>query len=142
MNVIKVNKGQFESDVFYGDININGKSVIVCNFLKSKTDEYEFRWITKCRAGFQIIAEAKGTVGSLIYNLGKHCGGVEVKIGDNWFHVLSIKSGKWVNVDKGILETLTVSDMHRAFSKMIDWNMWKQLNTKTHASMAFMMNAA
>lgn len=129
-------------DVFYGNIRINGENVSVSNHLKSATDEYEFRWITKCRAGFQIIADAKGTVGSLVHNLSKHCGGVEVKIGGHWFHVLCVKGGKWVSIDKGILEALTVGDMHRAFSKMVDWNMWKSLNTKTWASMAFVQNAA
>ena len=58
-----------------------------------------------------------------------------------WFHVLTTKGGKWHSIDKNILENLTVGDMHSAFSKMIDWNMWKKLNTKTWASMAFVMNA-
>lgn len=127
-------------DVFYGSVRINGEDISVSNHLKSATKNYEFRYITKCRAGFQIIADANCTVGDLVYNLSKHCGGVEVKIGDNWFHVLCIKGGKWVSIDKGILETLTVGDMHQSFKKMIDWNLWKQLNTKTWASMAFVQN--
>ncbi len=43
--------------------------------------------------------------------------------------------------DKGILDNLTVGNMHQSFSKMIDWNIWNKLNTKTWASMAFVMNA-
>ena len=43
------------SDVFYGNIRINGSDVSVSNHLKSTTKKYEFRWITKCRAGFQIV---------------------------------------------------------------------------------------
>ena len=58
-----------------------------------------------------------------------------------WFHVLTTKGGKWYSIDKAILERLTVGDMHQAFSKMIDWSIWKKLNTKTWASMAFVMNA-
>ena len=142
-SMIKVNdkKSICGGDVFYGSIRINGKDVSVSNHLKSATDEYEFRYITKCRAGFQIIVDVKCTVKELVYNLSKHCGGVEVKINNHWFHVMSFKGGKWVGVDKGILENLTVGNMHSAFSKMVDWDMWKKLNTKTWASMAFVMNA-
>jgi len=128
-------------DVFYGNIRINGKDVSVSNHLKSTTKKYDFRYITKCRAGFQIIVDANCTVEALVHNLGKHCAGVEVKIGNHWFHVMSFKGGKWVNIDKGILEVLTVGDMHQAFTKMVDWDMWKQLNTKTWASKAFVYNA-
>lgn len=129
------------SDVFYGNIRINGSDVSVSNHLKSTTKKYEFRWTTKCRAGFQIVVDAKCTVKELTHGLSKHCTCVQVNLNGYWFNVLSTKSGKWVGIDKGILEQLTVGDMHQAFSKMVDWNMWKQLNTKTWASMAFVMNA-
>ena len=142
-SMIKVNSSeQMGGDVFYGSIRINGSEVSVSNHLKSKTEKYEFRWVTKCKAGFQIVVDAKSTTQELVHSLSKHCTNVQVKVGDYWFNVLCIKSGKWVGVDKGILEALTVGDMHQAFSKMIDWNMWKQLNTKTWASMAFVQNAA
>lgn len=140
-SMITVNEGPMSGDVFYGNIRINGENVSVSNHLKSTTKKYEFRYITKCRAGFQIIVDANCTVESLVHNLSKHCGGVEVKINNHWFHVLSIKGGKWVGIDKGILEVLTVGDMHQAFTKMVDWNMWKQLNTKTWACKAFVQNA-
>jgi len=129
-----------KSDVFYGNININGKNIGVSNHLKSATEKYDFRYITKCRAGFQIIVDANCTVKELVYNLSKNCAGIEVKVGEYWFHVMCVKGGKWVSIDKGILESLSVGNIHQAFSKMVDWNIWKQLNAKTWASKSFVMN--
>ena len=145
-NMIKVNKGTMSGDVFYGNIDINGNSVSVCNHLKDENEVYKFRMTAKARAGFQTIYDFEGTVKELPRALSKHTTVVEVaKKYDNgaecWFHVLTTKGGKWHSIDKNILENLTVGDMHSAFSKMIDWNMWKKLNTKTWASMAFVMNA-
>jgi hypothetical protein len=58
-----------------------------------------------------------------------------------WFHVLTTKGGKWYSIDKGILEVLTVGDMHGAFPKMVDWNIWKRMNTKFHSCKSFVPNA-
>jgi hypothetical protein len=43
-------------------------------------------------------------------------------------------------IDKEILENLTVGDMHGSFSKMVDWDIWKQVNAKTHACKSFINN--
>lgn len=145
-SMIKVNDGNFGGDVFYGSININGNSVSVSNHLKDENEVYKFRMTSKSRAGFQVIRDFEGTVKELPRELSKHTTVVEfAKKYDNgsehWFHVLTTKGGKWYSIDKNILENLTVGDMHSAFSKMVDWDMWKKLNTKTWASMAFVMNA-
>jgi hypothetical protein len=145
-SMIKVNDGNLGGDVFYGSIDINGNSVSVCNHLKDENEVYKFRMTAKARAGFQTITDFEGTVKELPMALSKHTTVVEVaRKYDNgkeyWFHVLTTKGGKWHSIDKNILEKLTVGDMHSAFSKMVDWNMWKKLNTKTWASMAFVMNA-
>ncbi len=92
-----------------------------------------------------MIRDYKGTVEGLIDCITKHTTVVEMerKYDDGtsiWFHVFAIKGSKWYTIDKSILENLTVGNMHQAFSKMIDWDMWKKLNTKTWASMAFVMN--
>ncbi len=145
-NMIKVNDSKFGGDVFYGSININGNSVSVSNLLKDENEVYKFRMTGKARAGFQMITDFEGTVKELPYYLSKHTTVVEVAKkyengSEHWFHVLTTKGGKWYSIDKGILDNLTVGNMHQSFSKMIDWNMWKKLNTKTWASMAFVMNA-
>ena len=144
MNIINKNKSNLGGDVFYGDITINGNRVSVSDLIKGN-EEHSYRMTTKCRAGFQVIRDYKGTVEGLIDCISKHTTVVEMEHKlDNgtshWFHVLTTKGGKWYSIDKSILEKLTVGDMHQSFSKMVDWNLWKQLNTKTWASMAFMMN--
>jgi hypothetical protein len=143
MNMIKKNESKLGGDVFYGNITINSNNVMVSDLIKN--EEHNFRMTTKCKAGFQVIRDYKGTVEGLIDCMGKHTTVVELeRKHDNgtssWFHVFATKGSKWYTIDKAILEALTVGDMHQSFSKMVDWNMWKQLNTKTWASMAFVMN--
>jgi signal transduction histidine kinase len=143
MNMIKKNESKLGGDVFYGNITINNNNVMVSDLIKN--EEHNFRMTTKCKAGFQVIRDYKGTVEGLIDCMGKHTTVVEMerKYDDgtsNWFHVFATKGSKWYTIDKAILEALTVGDMHQSFSKMVDWAMWKQLNTKTWASMAFVMN--
>lgn len=145
--MIRVNESLMAGDVFYGSINLNGKDVSVSNHLKDKTGVYTFRMTTKARAGFQTIRDYTGPIQGLIQCLSKHTTVVEMERKGNdgksyWFHVLTTKGGKWHSIDKGILEQLTIGDMHHAFSKMVDWDMWKKLNAKTWASMAFLENAA
>ena len=143
MNMIKKNESKLGGDVFFGNITINSNNVMVSDLIKN--EEHNFRMTTKCKAGFQVIRDYKGTVEGLIDCMGKHTTVVELeRKHDNgtssWFHVFATKGSKWYTIDKAILEALTVGDMHQSFSKMVDWNMWKQLNTKTWASMAFVMN--
>ena len=146
--LIKVNTGTLSGDVFYGSIRINGNQVSVSNLTElGKT--YRFRYTAKARAGFPVIADVECTIEALPYYLSKNTTVVEVErpipgvIGGNshWFHILTTKGGKWYSIDKGILEVLTVGDMHGAFPKMIDWNIWKRMNTKFHSCMAFVPNA-
>ena len=144
MKVIKVNKGTLGGDVFYGSVRINDNDVSVSNLIKDEA-EHTFRMTGKVKAGFQTIRDYKGTIQGLICLLSKDTTVVEYKREyedgtSSWFHILTTKGGKWYSIDKSLLEKLTVGDMHQAFSKMIDWNMWKSLNTTTWASKAFVMN--
>jgi hypothetical protein len=141
--LIKVNTGTLSGDVFYGSIRINGENVSVSNLTEvGKT--YRFRYTAKAKAGFPIICDVECSVEALGYHLGKNTTVVEVEriISGKpyWFHILTIKGGKWYSIDKNLLESLTVGDMHRAFPKMIDWNIWKEMNTKFHSCKSFSMN--
>ena len=143
--LIEVNTGTLSGDVFYGSIRINGEKVNVSNLTElGKT--YRFRYTAKARAGFPIIVDAECSVEALAYYLGKNTTVVEMErmIGGKpyWFHILTIKGGKWYSIDKNLLESLEVGDMHRAFPKMIDWNIWKSMNTKFHSCKSFVMNEA
>ena len=144
MNMIKVNESKLGGDVFYGNISINSNNVMVSDLIKDN-EENVYRMTAKCKAGFQVIRDYKGTVEGLIDCMSKNTTVVEIerKYKDgtsSWFHVFATKGAKWYSIDKSILEKLTVGDMHQSFKKMVDWDMWKQLNTKTWASLAFMMN--
>ena len=142
--LIKINTDPMGGNVFYGSININGNRVGVSN-LTELGKEYRFRYTGKARAGFPLICDVVCTIENLPYYLSKNTTVVEMEkmIGGKsyWFHILTTKGGKWNSIEKNLLESLTVGDMHGAFPKMIDWNIWKKLNTKTWASMAFVMNA-
>ena len=143
--LISINTTTLGGDVFYGSILINGNRVGVSNLTESgKT--YRFRYTSKAKAGFPIICDVECTVENLPYYLSKSTTVVEVeRIIDgksHWFHILTIKGGKWNSIDKTLLESLTVGDMHGTFPKMVDWTIWKQMNTKFHSCKSFVMNEA
>jgi hypothetical protein len=143
--LIEVNSGTLSGGVFYGSIRINGERVGVSNLTElGKT--YRFRYTAKAKAGFPIIVDAECSVEALPYYLCKNTTVVEMEkiiSGKSyWFHILTIKGGKWYSIDKNLLESMEVGDMHRAFPKMIDWNIWKSMNTKFHSCKSFVMNEA
>ena len=141
--LIKVNTDPMGGNVFYGTININGNRVSVSN-LTELGKEYRFRYTAKARAGFPVIGDVECTIENLPYYLSKNTTVVEMEkmIGGKsyWFHILTTKGGKWYSIEKNLLESLTVGDMHGAFPKMIDWNIWKAMNTKFHSCKAFINN--
>ena len=144
-NLIKINESQFAGNVFYGSIRINDASVIVGNLIEDKTKEYKFRMIGKARAGFPLIHEVECKISDLPYYLSKHSTYVEFQTiredgKVDWWHILTTKGGKWHSIEKSLLESLCVGDMHNAFPKMIDWKIWKAMNTKFHSCKAFVMN--
>jgi hypothetical protein len=142
--LIKLNTGTLSGDVFYGSIDINGSTVSVSN-LTELGMEYRFRYTTKARAGFPVIADIECKIEELRYYMSKNTTVVEVErmIGgkSHWFHILTTKGGKWYSIDKNLLESLTVGDMHGAFPKMIDWNIWKRVNAKFHSCKSFVPKA-
>ena len=143
--LITVNSGPMSGDVFYGSIRINGQSVNVSNLTEIGIP-YRFRYTAKAKAGFPVIGDVECTVEALPYYLSKNTTVVQMEriIGGNpyWFNVLTTKGGKWHSIEKNLLENLEVGDMHRAFPKMVDWNIWKAMNTKFHSCKSFVMNQA
>jgi hypothetical protein len=143
--LIKIHTGTMSGDVFYGTIRINGNSVNVSN-LTELGKEYRFRYTAKAKAGFPVIGDVECTVEALPYYLSKNTTVVQMErlIGGKpyWFNILTIKGGKWHSIEKNLLENLEVGDMHRAFPKMVDWNIWKAMNTKFHSCKSFVQNQA
>ena len=143
--LITVNTGTLSGDVCYGSIRINGSSVCVSN-LTEIGKSYRFRYTAKAKAGFPTICDVECNVEALPHYLSKNTTVVEVERLINgrscWFHILTTKGGKWYSIDKNLLESFDVGDMHRAFPKMIDWNIWKAMNTKFHTCKSFVFNQA
>lgn len=141
--LIVLNQNTLAGNVFYGSININGTHINVSN-LTELGKEYRFRYTGKARAGFPLICDVECTIENLPYYLSKNTTVVEMErmIGGKsyWFHILTTKGGKWNSIEKNLLESLTVGDMHGAFPKMIDWNIWKAMNTKFHSCKSFVNN--
>ena len=142
-NLIELTTDTRTSSVTYGSIKINGNKISVSNHLSLGSD-YKFRMIAKARAGFPIIRDLECSLVELPYYLSKHTTFVEVLSEvcgkPYWFPVLTTKGGKWNSIDKGILEVLTVNDMRGAFPKMVDWNIWKAMNTKFGSCKSFVYN--
>jgi len=141
--LITINTGTMSGDVFYGTMRINGNTVGVSN-LTELGKEQRFRYTAKARAGFPVIGDVECTIENLPYYLSKNTTVVQMeRVIDGksyWFNILTIKGGKWNSIDKNLLESLTVGDMHGAFPKMVDWNIWKAMNTKWHSCKSFVMN--
>lgn len=143
--LITVNTGTMSGDVFYGTIRINGQLVGVSN-LTEIGKKYRFRYTAKAKAGFPVIGDVECNIETLPYYLSKNTTVVQVeRLIDGksyWFNILTTKGGKWNSIDKNLLESLQVGDMHGSFPKMIDWNIWKAMNTKFHSCWAFVQNQA
>jgi hypothetical protein len=147
--LIEINTGTMSGDVFYGTIRINGDTIGVSNLTKLG-EKHRFRYTAKAKAGFPVIGDIECTVEQLPYYLSKNTTVVQMERvisginGDSsyWFNILTTKGGKWNSIDKNLLENLEVGDMHRAFPKMIDWNIWKFNNTKFHSCKSFVQNQA
>ncbi len=141
--LITVNTGPMSGDVFYGSININGTHISVSN-LTELGKPYRFRATGKARAGFPIIVDIECNVEALPYYLSKNTTVVQmerlIEGKPYWFNIITTKGGKWNSIDKNLLESLQVGDMHSSFPKMIDWNIWKAMNTKFHSCKSFVMN--
>ena len=108
-------------------------------------EKFDFRYVTQCKAGWPIIGECTTTPSGLAYYISKYTTCIEFKrVGKDgteyWLSVLNMKGGKIVNIDLELLLNLAVGNMHHAFPKMVDYDLWKRMNTKSHASFAYKFN--
>lgn len=136
--------GTMAGSVFYGHgtLQIHGKGrhqFRVSNHLDMKK-EYEFRYIAKARAGWNTIFDFKAKPTGIWYYIGKTTQCVQVKLGNNWFDIYTSKGGVWESVDVTLLDLATVSDIHKAAPKMVDFHTWERLGAETHADLAFCVN--
>jgi len=101
--------------------------------------QYEYRAVTKCRAGFLTISDGKDYLCNIVTGWKKSAlHTVEIKTeGGVYLTALAMKGGKFYIIDKEILENITVGDIHSSFSSMADYNHWKNIGSKTWADLAY-----
>jgi len=149
MEIIDNLKLESSNAVFAGTVtqkDNKGKHLkfTVSNHLKEGV-EYTFRYTCKCRAGFLNISNQTATPEQFISSTHAFLDNVQVlkKFDDGtayWFNVLTTKGGKFHSIDKEFLNHLTVGHMHAAWKKMVDYDLWKRMNSKSHASYAYKKN--
>jgi hypothetical protein len=139
--------GDSDTEFWYGKVYQQDKTGKGFEFNVSNHLElgvkYNWRTVGKCRAGFVTIFDREDqTPEQMSYYFAKGTQNVQVyKEFPNgkglWLNVLTLKGGRFDSVDKSILESLTVGVIHEAFSKNVDYNLWKLTNAKSHASTDF-----
>ena len=147
--------GDTSKNFYYGRVNQNdnlGKrfNFMVTNHL-DEDKKYKFRFTSKCKAGFLNISETRydETPKQFIQNTYGFLDNVQVwKESDSptekykglWLNVLTTKGKRFYSIDKSFLLNLKVGNIHNAWKKMVDFDLWKSMNTKTHADYAYQMN--
>lgn len=115
----------------------------------------KFRFITKCRAGYFSCNDARDFDDARLYAnpasvMSAYKKGalhsVEYKPAgsDNFFTVFAKKGNKVILMDEAIMRGLDVACINQLWfnTNLMDMNQYKAVNSKTWASMAFVMNEA
>jgi len=115
----------------------------------------KFRFITKCRAGYFTCNDARDFDDARLYAnpasvMSAYKKGalqaVEYKPtgSDNFFTVFAKKGNKVIIMDEAIMRGLDVGCINQLWfnTNLMDMNQYKAVNSKTWASMAFVMNEA
>lgn len=113
----------------------------------------KFRFITKCKAGYMTCNDARDFDDARLYEnpasvMSAYKKGalhtVEYKPSgsDNFFTVFAKKGNKVILMDEAIMRGLDVGCINGLWynTNLMDMNQYKAVNSKTWASMAFVMN--
>ena len=149
------NHPEIDNKFYYGKVSQydnTGKyfTFSVTNHL-DENKKYKFRYTAKCRAGFLTISETRyeQPPQEFIQQTYGFLDNVQVwSEAENptedhkgiWLNVLCTKGKKFYSIDKSFLLNLTVSNMHHAWKKMVDFDLWKRMGSKTHADYPYKMN--
>lgn len=134
------------SSVFFGhgdmilDHTQKSHRFTVCSHLK-KGKEYEFRSITKARAGWNTIHDFTCKAEHIWGEVSKHVQCIQVKEGKNWFHIYVTKGGLWETIDNLMLDICTVGDIRSASPKNASYIHWNKSGAQTWADLAFVTNS-
>tara|TARA_B100000768_G_scaffold77853_1_gene74050 strand:- start:451 stop:933 length:483 start_codon:yes stop_codon:yes gene_type:complete len=142
MYIKENNHPHTDGTTFTIEQNINGK------MHRFHTSEYGFKWdveydyrvVTKCRAGFFTISDGKSTLQNLVNRYQKNAlHTIELKSlkSDTFLTALALKGGKFATVANCILENIEIGTIHSSFPKMADHGHWKAIGSKTWADNAY-----
>lgn len=149
------NHSEVDNKFYYGKVSQNDNTGKYFEFTVSnhldENKKYKFRYTTKCKAGFLIISETRydQTPKQFIEQTYGFLENVQVWIDSEnptenhkglWLNVLTTKGKRFYSIDKNFLLNLTVGNMYHAWKKMVDYNLWKRMGTKTHADYPYKMN--
>ena len=87
--------------------------------------DYEFRYVTKCDAGFMVINDYTGKITRLTNFKKNRLQSAQVKINDIWLTVFAVKSGKMVTCDKGLLDVMIPNNFHYMCPNMTSASLYK-----------------
>ncbi len=145
-----VGKKFYYGRVFQKDNTGKRFDFMVSNHME-EDKKYKFRFTSKCKAGFVCINETnyEMTPKQFISSTYGFLENVQVWIESEnptdthkgiWLNVLTTKGKKFHSIDKNFLLNLKVGNIHSAWKKMVDYDLWKRMGTKTHADYVYKMN--
>jgi len=90
---------------------------------------YEFRYVTKCAAGFMTINDSVCKINRMTNFRKNMLQTIQWKSEDGiWLTILAVKGGKLVTCDKNLLDVMIPNDFHNLCPKMVGadlFNFWK-----------------
>lgn len=90
---------------------------------------YEFRFVTKCAAGFMAINDTTCKIGRMTNFRKNTLQTIQWKSEDGmWLTIFAVKGGKMVCCDKGLLDVMIPNDFHNMCPKMVGadlFNFWR-----------------
>jgi predicted small integral membrane protein len=159
LNAIRLNNSTNDNSVdkkfYYGRVFQKDNTGKLFDFMVTNHMEegkkYKFRYTSKCKAGFVTICETnyETTPEQFIGSTYGFLENVQVWIESEnptdthkgiWLNVLTTKGKKFYSIDKNFLLNLKVGNIHNAWKKMVDFDLWKRMESKTHADYAYKMN--
>ena len=90
---------------------------------------YEFRYVTKCAAGFMVINDTTCKIGRMTNFRKNMLQTIQWKSENGtWLTIFAVKGGKMVCCDKGLLDVMIPNDFHNMCPKMVGadlFNFWR-----------------
>jgi hypothetical protein len=87
--------------------------------------KYEFRYVTKCAAGFMVINDGTGTIHRMTRFQKNTLQSAQIKHDGIWLTIFAVKSGRLVTCDKGLLDVMIPNDFHQMCPKMVSGPLFK-----------------